>query len=96
MNPKTRMVVYIDVDDTLVRSAGIKIMPVPRMVEHANCSRLRARNFTAGAPREPTTPVALRKGLVLNGVLLDFFQNLMSLLMIRNPPPGSDSRSCIL
>jgi hypothetical protein len=35
MNPKTRMVVYIDVDDTLVRSAGTKIMPVPRMVEHA-------------------------------------------------------------
>jgi hypothetical protein len=29
-----RLVVYIDVDDTLVRSAGTKTMPVPSMVEH--------------------------------------------------------------
>jgi hypothetical protein len=35
MNSETRMVVYIDVDDTLVRSAETKTMPVPSMVEHA-------------------------------------------------------------
>jgi hypothetical protein len=34
MNPNLRLVVYIDVDDTLVRSAGTKTMPVPSMVEH--------------------------------------------------------------
>jgi hypothetical protein len=34
MNSNSRLVVYIDVDDTLVRSAGTKTMPVPSMVEH--------------------------------------------------------------
>jgi hypothetical protein len=35
MNSNSRLVVYIDVDDTLVRSAGTKTMPVPSMAEHA-------------------------------------------------------------
>jgi hypothetical protein len=35
MNSKTRIVVYFDVDDTLVRSAGTKIIPVSSMVAHA-------------------------------------------------------------
>jgi hypothetical protein len=35
MNSHSRLVVYIDVDDTLVRSAGTKTMPIPSMVEHA-------------------------------------------------------------
>ena len=35
MNSNSRLVVYIDVDDTLVRSAGTKTMPVPSIVEHA-------------------------------------------------------------
>ncbi len=34
MNTKPRLVVCIDVDDTLVRSAGSKTMPVPLAVEH--------------------------------------------------------------
>jgi len=34
MDSQKRLVVYIDVDDTLVRSAGTKTMPVPSMVEH--------------------------------------------------------------
>ena len=35
MNPDQPLVVYIDVDDTLIRSAGTKVMPVPAVVEHA-------------------------------------------------------------
>jgi hypothetical protein len=35
MNSNSRLVVYIDVDDTLVRSASTKTIPVPSMVEHA-------------------------------------------------------------
>ncbi len=35
MTSNSKLVVYIDVDDTLVRSAGTKIMLVPSMVEHA-------------------------------------------------------------
>jgi hypothetical protein len=34
MDSHRRLVVYIDVDDTLVRSAGTKTMPIPSMVEH--------------------------------------------------------------
>jgi phosphoserine phosphatase len=34
LNSEKRLVVYIDVDDTLVRSAGTKTMPMPSMVEH--------------------------------------------------------------
>jgi predicted HAD superfamily phosphohydrolase YqeG len=30
----TSLVVYIDVDDTLVRSAGTKTMPIPSVIEH--------------------------------------------------------------
>src|SRR5258708_34663466 len=29
-----RLVVYVDVDDTLVRSAGTKRMPIPQVVTH--------------------------------------------------------------
>jgi hypothetical protein len=35
MNPDKPLVVYIDVDDTLTRSAGTKVMPVRAVVEHA-------------------------------------------------------------
>jgi hypothetical protein len=35
MNSHSRLIVYIDVDDTLVRSAGTKTLPTPSMVEHA-------------------------------------------------------------
>jgi len=34
MSTKSRLVVYVDVDDTLVRSAGSKRMPIPNMVKH--------------------------------------------------------------
>jgi len=34
MKPKARLVVYVDVDDTLVRSAGTKRMPIPSVVAH--------------------------------------------------------------
>ena len=34
MKAERRLVVYIDVDDTLVRSAGTKTMPIPNVVEH--------------------------------------------------------------
>ena len=34
MNSKRRLVVYVDVDDTLVRSAGTKRMPIPSVVAH--------------------------------------------------------------
>jgi predicted HAD superfamily phosphohydrolase YqeG len=34
MNSKQRLVVYVDVDDTLVRSAGTKRMPIPSVVAH--------------------------------------------------------------
>ena len=34
MTTDKRLVVYIDVDDTLVRSAGTKIVPIPSVVEH--------------------------------------------------------------
>jgi hypothetical protein len=34
MNPKSPLVVYVDVDDTLVRSAGTKRMPIPTVVAH--------------------------------------------------------------
>ena len=33
MTNQTRMVVYVDVDDTLVRSAGTKRIPMPRLIE---------------------------------------------------------------
>lgn len=34
MKTDRRLVVYIDVDDTLVRSAGTKTIPIPNVVEH--------------------------------------------------------------
>lgn len=34
MKANQRLVVYVDVDDTLLRSAGTKTMPIPRVVEH--------------------------------------------------------------
>ena len=34
MRADAPLVVYIDVDDTLVRSAGTKTLPIPRVVEH--------------------------------------------------------------
>ena len=34
MKTDRRLVVYIDVDDTLVRSAGTKIIPIPSVIEH--------------------------------------------------------------
>jgi hypothetical protein len=34
MKADTRLVVYIDVDDTLVRWAGTKTVPIPSLVEH--------------------------------------------------------------
>ena len=34
MKSNQRLVVYVDVDDTLLRSAGTKTMPMPRVVEH--------------------------------------------------------------
>ena len=34
MSSKRRLVVYVDVDDTLVRSAGTKRMPIPSIVAH--------------------------------------------------------------
>ncbi len=34
MNSKRHLVVYVDVDDTLVRSAGTKRMPIPSIVAH--------------------------------------------------------------
>ena len=34
MNAKRPLVVYVDVDDTLVRSAGTKRMPIPTVVAH--------------------------------------------------------------
>jgi len=34
MKADARLVVYIDVDDTLVRSAGTKTMPIPSVIEH--------------------------------------------------------------
>jgi len=34
MNPNRTLVVYVDVDDTLTRSAGTKVLPVPGVVEH--------------------------------------------------------------
>lgn len=33
MSTERQVVVYVDVDDTLVRSAGTKVVPVPRVVE---------------------------------------------------------------
>ncbi len=34
MSTKQRLCVYVDVDDTLVRSAGTKRMPIPAVVAH--------------------------------------------------------------
>jgi hypothetical protein len=34
MKSNQHLVVYVDVDDTLLRSAGTKTMPMPRVVEH--------------------------------------------------------------
>ena len=34
MRTDRRLIVYVDVDDTLVRSAGTKTMPIPNVVEH--------------------------------------------------------------
>jgi len=34
MNTQLPLVVYVDVDDTLVRSAGTKRMPIPTVVAH--------------------------------------------------------------
>jgi hypothetical protein len=34
MKSNQRLVVYVDVDDTRLRSAGTKTMPIPRVVEH--------------------------------------------------------------
>ena len=40
MNTKLRLCVYVDVDDTLVRSAGTKRMPIPAVI--ANVKKLAA------------------------------------------------------
>jgi hypothetical protein len=34
MKTNQRLIVYVDVDDTLLRSAGTKTMPAPSVVEH--------------------------------------------------------------
>ncbi len=34
MNSKQSLVVYFDVDDTLTRSVGTKVIPVPAVIEH--------------------------------------------------------------
>jgi len=34
MKSKAKLVVYVDVDDTLVRTAGTKRMPIPSVVAH--------------------------------------------------------------
>lgn len=34
MTTAKRLVVYVDVDDTLVRSAGTKTIPIPSVLEH--------------------------------------------------------------
>jgi hypothetical protein len=34
MSSKRRLVVYVDVDETLIRSAGTKRMPIPSVVAH--------------------------------------------------------------
>ena len=34
MKSNQRLAVYVDVDDTLLRSAGTKTLPVPHVVEH--------------------------------------------------------------
>jgi hypothetical protein len=34
MKTRQRLVLYVDVDDTLLRSAGTKTMLMPRVVEH--------------------------------------------------------------
>lgn len=33
MSTQTQMVVYVDVDDTLIRSSGTKRIPMPRVIE---------------------------------------------------------------
>jgi predicted HAD superfamily phosphohydrolase YqeG len=33
-DPRTRHVIYVDVDDTLVRSSGNKRIPIPAVVQH--------------------------------------------------------------
>ena len=53
MNPKSPLVVYVDVDDTLVRSAGTKRMPIPSVVAHVKTLFLNSAELfcwsTAGA-----------------------------------------------
>src|SRR5215471_21827336 len=34
MSPPAKLVVYVDIDDTLVRSAGSKRIPMPRVIAH--------------------------------------------------------------
>jgi len=53
MNSKLPLVVYVDVDDTLVRSAGTKRMPIPSVVAHVKTLFLNGAELfcwsTAGA-----------------------------------------------
>jgi hypothetical protein len=53
MTSNSQLVVYVDVDDTMIRSAGTKTMPIPSVVQHvkelASCGAQLYCWSTAGA-----------------------------------------------
>jgi hypothetical protein len=73
MNPNRPLVVYVDVDDTLIRSAGTKIMPLPVVVEHVmDLARSGATIYcwsTAGAEYARSTALMLGIEHVFAGFL---------------------------
>jgi FMN phosphatase YigB (HAD superfamily) len=95
MNPDKPLVVYIDVDDTLTRSAGTKVMPVRAVVEHAKeLAKSGAAVYcwsTAGAEYARST--AQRLGI--EDFFVGFLPNRTSSSTTRNQLLGSASSSCI-
>lgn len=82
-------VIFIDVDDTLVRSVGSTRIPMPEVIRQVR--RLHENGhmcFTSGAAVEPTTPVAAQKNWAYRNVSKHFYPNQTPISMIKRYTNG--------
>ena len=56
-------IIYIDVDDTFVRSIGTKRIPMPNVLRHIRELKEQVPFSTVGVRAAPTTPVKARENL---------------------------------
>lgn len=92
MTDRTGMVVYVDVDDTLVRSAGAKRIPMPKVIErvrllHAGGAIMYLWS-TAGAEYARTTAEELKIAHCFTGFL-------PKPTLILDDQPVSEWRGCV-